>query len=416
MSFILILSLGCTFLWILRHEYVCRSPFIIVWLALFVILYIPHTLDIVSGLYYYRASTYDDASFFCLGFNLVYLFFRTGLSFKNTKVIKYYSVYETNAIALSFLEKLFVLIAFLFVILLVTQGYSLMKITWVERRSASGRGFLLLSYLWNVATVSIVYLLIVKRNVKCLFFLIIFLLMVLLLRSRGYFIPVLFPVLIYAIYQPSNVIKKTVSVVVIAGIIMFLVVNLVIIRHMGSLESFLERGVFETFQSSITYVIEKKGDLSWRFGLYQFIEKDNQFKAFGQGVTYRRIALLPIPTSLSVGLKPPDLIYDMASAMGMEGEGSSYHPTLYGDVYANFGWPGFGLGAFYAFVAFVSDYILLWARKKKIQLILLSPFCYFYVFVARGSVYNAFALAFWCGIFVILLVGVLSPRRNRRGV
>ena len=106
MSLILVLLLGCTFVWILRQEYVCRSPFILVWLALFIIMYIPHTLDIAVGLGNHSDSTYEEASLLCLGFNLAYLVFRTGLSYRNTQVIQYASLYDTNATALSFLEKL----------------------------------------------------------------------------------------------------------------------------------------------------------------------------------------------------------------------------------------------------------------------------------------------------------------------
>jgi hypothetical protein len=406
-QYLIIVLLGLSFIFILVVEYKHKSPFIIVWLALIVVFFIPHSGDIILGEFHYKSSTYEEASLFSLGFNLVYLFFRFFL-LKKINILQYDPACETNAFILPYLEKLFFLVSGSFIGLIVFQGYSLMEVTWTERRLASGGITLILAYLWNIATVPIIYSLITRKYFKSAIFSIIFAIVILILRTRSFLVPVLFPFLIYAIYLPANFSKKIIGIAISSIIIIISVIVLIQIRYMGSLNEFVNSGATPILESSIYYITQKKGELSLRDGLYHFLEIENKFGALGQGVTYKRIAMLPLASSFSAGLKPPDLMYDMALAMGAQLNGASFHPTLYGDAYANFGWLGFLLGSFYAFVASGLDCILQWSRRWKIQLLLLSPFCYLYVFVARGSVYNGFAVAFWCCMFIILITSVFK--------
>lgn len=97
-----------------------------------------------------------------------------------------------------------------------------------------------------------------------------------------------------------------------------------------------------------------------------------------------------IPSKFSLGLKPDDFAITMGSAINNRIKGFSIHPTLLGDVYANFGVLGVFMGIFWGAYVFVLDKISNTRNytKSSIYSIII---CISLIIQGRGSVYNAFA-------------------------
>ena len=144
-------------------------------------------------------------------------------------------------------------------------------------------------------------------------------------------------------------------------------------------------------------LLNNDGELGLRNVFLYFIYKDNNFLNFNKGHTYLRLIFMFIPTKYSFGLKPPDFAITMGSAWlgDFSNTRFSTHPTLYGDVFANFYWFGIILAIFWAIFALIIDRIIINNCLLK-QLNYISIFGSMYVIIGRGSVYN--------GIFI----GVLS--------
>lgn len=144
-------------------------------------------------------------------------------------------------------------------------------------------------------------------------------------------------------------------------------------------------------------IMRDDGDLGWRKVLYYFIQNDNEFEGLGTGAGYRRLLLLPIPSSLSGGLKPEDICITIGRAWrGVKEEGIVKYtmtPTLFGDCYANLGFAGCFLGGVWAVIATLID-VLCNRRNEVLRVMLFGLSSSMLVDVGRGAVYNSV-----CGIY-----------------
>lgn len=173
-------------------------------------------------------------------------------------------------------------------------------------------------------------------------------------------------------------------------IVIYLIYGLQIIRVSGSFFQFFKEFSFNDFNNEIISLLSQKdGELNLRDAFYYFISKKNEFPGFEQMESYKGLLLLPIPSGLTLGLKPQDF----AITMGMAYTGNyantnfSMHPTLFGDCYANLGIFGVCLGGFWAiFVTFIDRKILKtkWAVDK---LLYITIWAVTFILIGRGSVY-----------------------------
>lgn len=195
----------------------------------------------------------------------------------------------------------------------------------------------------------------------------------------------------------------------------FIVYFLRLLRIYGGFFNFYENFDFLSMgRLVLEMIVEGDGELSLRKAFYHFIEHNNQFQDFNQGHTYIRLLLIAIPTSLSFGIKPDDFAIAMGSAWINNPYNTNYsmHPTLYGDVFANFWWWGVIAAFFWALFSFFIDHISE-RRSRTVTDVLYVVFASMYIIIARGSVYNGVFNAY-ISCLIIMTVYVISRIRIRR--
>jgi hypothetical protein len=144
------------------------------------------------------------------------------------------------------------------------------------------------------------------------------------------------------------------------------------------------------------------GELSLKDVFYYFIYNNNQFPNFEQGHTYIRMLLVLFPTSLTLGIKPPDFAQSMGYAVDPGILKYSTHPTLFGDCFANLGFAGVFLGIFWAIFFSLTDYMV--NRQDQILKLSLFSLCsVVFIILARGSVYNSFSILVWGCILLAII-------------
>ena len=214
-------------------------------------------------------------------------------------------------------------------------------------------------------------------------------------RIRTFLIPLTIPFIIS--YLLSDKFKVTIlnsfKVIIISASTIILIVGLGVLKAFTSLTDFYNIITFNKFWEMLySIMFSKYGELGLRNAFYFFLENDNNFSNFGLGLGYIRLLLLPIPSSISFGIKPQDFAMDMGMAydpINSVAGVNSMHPTLFGDCYANLGWFGVFLGVFWGIFVYVGDRLTVTTSKNIRIASLLVAYSYAYTLIARGAVYNA---------------------------
>lgn len=225
--------------------------------------------------------------------------------------------------------------------------------------------------------------------------------LLLIFRVRSFIISITVPFLLAYIYNNKLKINFSRIVLVLSSVIfiIWLILGVHVLRIYGTIENIISESSFSEFNDySYGLLFSKYGEFGLRNAFYFFIDNDNNFSNFGIGRGYIRLLMLPIPSFILPGIKPNDFAMDMAfaydpiaSAAGI----NSMHPTLYGDCYANLGWIGIFLGAFWALITLFFDRL---TRKINIQIIGISIYVaivYAFVLIARGAIYNGIFIVFF---------------------
>jgi hypothetical protein len=412
------------------YEYRRGSISVFLWATLLAMFGIPHTLTIVMIRLSYPIYVYNKASVFALIFNLIYLITRVSfarISYSPINDIR--SKTKTIDIGSSDISQnrlLFILLAFVFIFLLNavrTQG-SLLSTSWGNFIQDSVSAYNLqanvqsLSHFSDIIVFSLgglgLYFSYMKKYLQTFLIWSAIALFVIVTRNRITVLPVLTSIILGYIIKHKKIRFRTMLALALAGFaVIYIIHSLRLMRFYGSLGSFIERYDFYLFNKSVwDGILSNDGELGLR---NYFIYYNNFFPNFNEGKTYLRLLFILIPTKMSFGLKPQDFAISMGSAWIGDFANTRYsmHPTLYGDVFANFGFIGVIMGVFYAFVAFVTDRIIM-KRKLYIQICCSILFASTYVIIARGSVYNGFYLGMAAYIILILsdnIVGRLSKYR-----
>ena len=204
--------------------------------------------------------------------------------------------------------------------------------------------------------------------------------------------------------------KQITFFVILAIFAIYSVYALRVYRHYGTLQTFVKEFNFVEFNEKVNlYLKTDNGELGLRRHFYYFINSNNDFNDFGKGHTYIRMLMVGIPTQWSFGIKPSDFAISMGSAIDPTIVGYSIHPTLFGDVYANFGDFGVLMGFFWALYTSIIDRILQ-KQKQSIKITSILICSVAYVIIGRGSVYNGFVWQFY-GLIIIQVLSIISRFR-----
>lgn len=367
-----------------------KSTMVLLPLGLTFLYYFPVFFDVFFNTALFSKEVVNEANFFTFFVNLNLLVFS----------LMFYKVCYNNAEKIDnldlnlrqnffkFYEGLFVVSFFLLILaVLKSTGGNIFAYSWGSRHLEGGNNifFLLATYLY-VASAGILFLNWKSgRRYKFLILILIGILFVLLIRSRGYLVPVILSFVIYFLVWKRKILFS--SLIVLVFIFLFFILQQ--IRFLGSLES---GGVID-FNVMIDNIFEQikygNSELSLRNVYFSFIRDYNYLEHyfnFGDFHTYLRI--LFFWDIFNLGLKPKDFANAMYIAYY---GGNSYvqnptmHPTLYGVIYAN--------GMYLSSVIFSLIVVfLLWLEEvsKKKGLIfywlMIPTFTYCIIFIARGSV------------------------------
>lgn len=404
MAILLSILSGLTFVLCILLELKYRSPFVLFFLVLFVIFFIPN-LIFLNGFAYnsYSKASIIKATLFITLVNSVYLFCR-GLANSVFKrrfnwVVTDFEISNLRKIILPALMLSLAGLA-IWTIGLFTLKNSFSAIEWTDTLNAGVYSSLGNSLLFaGFGSIVLTYL--TKSKFMLLLSLSISILSILLLRSRANLIPTAVPFLLLFLFRNNRVNLK----------LKYLLYGLIFIFSVFLLQQFRYLGELSNFKTSETGVLVEKSfhqmfdndhsEFALVNAFYKYVENNNNYPSFGEGNTYRRLFLFFVPTKLfdAMGsdLKPRDFAIDMYAAYYdiPNNELGTMHPTFYGDLYANF---GFTKGILFAFLlALLMSYFLEILARSSVNYFFFSlpSICFSIIFLARGAIYN--------GVFIFLM-------------
>ena len=402
-------------------EYRRKSASIFLWAMLFVLFGLMHFITVVSSPDKFPLWVYDNASLFVICFCIIYLITR---AFCPIYPIKFPKWSEISEHTLSKTENRFIRITGFILLLtviyriysIVNQAGGIMETSWSEGRDAAAeRSYFsegqIIVCLYNYACSAVLLYIFCKKRRQALYCAFLIIACVIITRNRIVVLPVMVSIIAYYLYNGTRLSTKKLIVLGSIGIIsVVFIYALQIFRYYGNFIQFAEQFEFSDFTDHIFSNMSKgAGDIGLREVFYYFIYHDNQFENFGEGHTYLRMLLVFVPTSWSMGLKPPDFAISMGSAMNTGIDGFSTHPTLFGDCFANFGYWGVFLGVFWALFAQAFDY-LIYRQRYVIKICLIVLCGNAYIIMGRGSVYNAFIWMLWGTILMFLINSITNKK------
>jgi hypothetical protein len=215
------------------------------------------------------------------------------------------------------------------------------------------------------------------------------------------------------------------SALFVLKVVVFIVVGsyaLVFVQVLRYEGNFFQKGIPQLLRGQVAAKFADalhrgKSESPARWGYYYFMEPNVLIDGQFRGRTYRRLSLLPIPTSLIPSIKPRDYtetyyatVFDDEKADQNNTRPGTHHPLIYGDAYVNFGWPGTMLGIFWALMFNIVDWILK-RSSSFVQLAWICPLGLSAMMLARGSVYNSVGSCYYTFLFVMAIAWLVGARR-----
>lgn len=405
-------------------EFFKRSLSILLWGILFIIFTVPHIVHYSTG--NVSKGVLNEAGLFVVIFNLIYLISRSLLDkkirnnlknrvlnfnkifFKKDRIIDIEKLTYENGKLINFYFYIYIISILVLFLGVIVKGYSIFNFTWLDGVNYE-RNFIEKVANFAMLGFSGIGFITITRKDKFKFILasLAYIIFVLFSRSRYYIIPFIIPFLIHNIY--SEELKKIFKSIIIGVCILFSVFLLQQIRYAGSLDSLISNyTITDILQNTVNFIKNGKGEFSLSRVFYYFVENNNDFNNFEEGRTYIRLALLPLPSSIFT-FKPRDFAMDMWEAWhGMKTTVGTMHPTLYGDVYANFGFIGIFMGIFYALFVKGTDLLMNKVNDESKKILYISILSTMYILLARGAVYNSIANAFWEIVIINLIIFLIN--------
>lgn len=399
------------------YELKNKSTSIFLWAVLILMFGIMHFFTSISSDIEYSNEILNKASLFVIIFCITYLTTRILISRKSSSnVIVLEETVQVNRVEKKFFIILYFLLIFVVIyqiFVLATGAGGLSNTSWGNmRKTTTNTGYFSYSQMFTTlfftASSCIMVAFMLKDKKKVIISISLILLEVIISRNRIEVLPIFSALILFYISRIKKIqIKHFLVFSIIAIVAIYSVYALRVFRHYGTLQTFIETFEFTEFNDTVSlYLKTDNGELGLRRHFYYFINKNNNFKDFGQGNTYIRMLLVAVPTKWSFGIKPSDFAISMGYAIDPTVEGYSVHPTLFGDCYANFGMAGMFMGIFWAIYATILDYILN-KQKRIIKYASILVCSISYIIIARGSVYNGFVWQFF-GLIILQVIFIIS--------
>ena len=411
---------------IVVYEYTQKYISVFMWATLLILFGIPHFIAILFRKCNYSEYTMIRASVFVILFNLIYILSRiiiSKIAIKSKCIIRK-KENSSNLTVLNKIDKKFINLLFLILLfcMLVLLFYARKYMGGIF--NASGGGFYnlnqelgsrnLMRYTQFLFFASSGVVFIFKQNNRKILFCISALFIILystITGNRITILPLLVAIILPFIYDNKKSISfKNIFMLIILSILaVYIVYFLRLLRIYGGIDDLLSSLSLKSINNLVLdMILSGDGELSLRNAFYHFIQYDNKFPNFNQGHTYLRLLFMLIPTSLLGGLKPPDFAISMGSAWthNFNNTNFSMHPTLYGDIFANF----YRLGIIWALFWVIFNILIEKLINRKGILIknaLQVLFGTVFIIIGRGSVYNAIFIGFM-GCLIILGINYLS--------
>ena len=394
------------------------------WGALFAVFALPGVMDAVNSYETEREWLITRAMVISISFNI--LFWNTKIFIDRVRCQKL----SSKIYAPSFLLPLLIIILAIGIALLIVhimQNFSvslsntdtMFNLNWREVSLDNSTIYRDISHRFLIVGSASVVLAFVQRRIFLFIFSSILVITATLIEGVRYlFAPAFLPVVFYIIavsFRWKNMLMAGLSGI----LVLFFIYHVQTLRYQDdrSLHNFISSdNIVLTLERMFSIGGDKgkaEGELRLR-GFYYFLLDDMPDNHdFSWGQTYRRLALLPFPTSMLQGIKPTEYTKDIANYIypEREGYGGTVHPLIYGESYANFGIFSIFVGIFWGFVYGIMG---VWYRKKSayMRIILLTPISIFGIFLARGAVYSSAIFLFY-GILMMIVVVALFNKINK---
>lgn len=399
-------------LYVLFYEWRKKSLGTVLWAMLFVVFTLPHSVHLYIG--DYDKTVLDTATVYAIIFIFLYSIIRfIYFYYADSPVIEFNfrDCYETP-------EKLFnmvfavYLVCFLFTaITFYGKGFTLLGSSWSDTLYMKQTMIEVITGQLVVAFSGLGFVCLSKN--KKLHFVIclgIYIFCLLWSKSRYNLLGFITPFIIFFIFNKD---KRKVVLGITSGVFLVLLVFVFQqIRWLQDVTLVSSVGAGEILRRSFEYMKEGGGEFGLIKAFYYFIEKNNNFVNFGEGLGYIRLLLLLIPSAI-LKSKPRDFAIDMYKEWThVDNPRGTMHPTLYGDTFANFGFAGCFMGLLYGlFIIFIDENIKR-TQDPMIRVMKISMGCTMFVLLGRGAMYNAI-FNFIIGWFVLeAIYWLFCSRRN----
>ncbi|MGD6961104.1 O-antigen polymerase [Fictibacillus phosphorivorans] len=409
---------------IILYEYKMKSVLIFLWGTLLILFGMPHFLEVLFLSSGYTIQTLNTASLFVIIFNLLYVITRLIISkYKVIELIE--DEYKDEREGQKLVQLLFVTFISS-VLMLYISNYvffgKIIGVSWgeyinINREFGLINPFKISLYLFfSTAGVGLIFY---KYSKKMYIFVLgIILTYSLTTGNRITILPLLISSIYPFLYNKKVKLTSFYYLTIFGMLTVYIVYFLRLIRIYGGFGKMLEtKSLVELNSQVMSMLLSGEGELSLKNAFYYFIVHNNSFPNFLEGHTYLRILLMPFPTNYTFGLKPPDFTISMGSAYISNFNNNSYsmHPTLYGDVFGNFGIVGLVTSIIFAIVLVFFNK---WITKIKFTninfyypvFVLSSTML---VIIGRGSVYNG-VFYFVVGLFILKILNFITKFKLKR--
>lgn len=410
-----------------RVEWRRRSPFLVFWLTLIAVIFLPSLFDPIRGIIYphvFAASiviTEDLLINYSLFIFVVMLFFRLMyLAYDQwffRRVCSPLSMHckEKEGIAVYFYAGFIFVSIFAFYEVYQNFGVGFVdSFGFEDRRNGLSlvSGFLL-SYSYMVSAGLGLWFFVKRQYSQFIVILAFFSAAYLLFGgSRQPLIAFFLPLLFYPAMGKEK--RSALVLVVVLGSAVLLSDILNALLYLRNLPSFSERiELIMDIPRLMTEATSREGGEGMvRYAFYYYLESARYIDGFFHFEYLSRFLLFWLPSSLDFfHIKPDDFEYFMF-AKYMTGHVGTMHPTIFGSIYADSGWffvPwAFILSLFLYFLPIFIQrftgltYVCLW-----------STICFYSLMLARGSLYGSAVVIFFSILFAVLINIISKVRMSK---
>lgn len=380
---------------LIYFEYKIKSPFIIFSLSAGFLYFLSVPLIIGN----YPAWVGDEVNQITFVFFVTYLFSRfviTSFFGSKYKKVDIEKLNKSKNISLFFMV---VAVFFSF----ASFGFSYTAIVnsnWADYRSSAGITGLIVQYSYLCGS-SLLLIGLLQKDKKIIFFSIfVGLFFLFVLKSRGYLISLVLPVVCYYFLNDKITFKKIALMMGTIFALIFLYVFTRYIRIMGSLSE------VDISNISVSDVLgDDVGELQLIDVLFQVIfRQDIHYLQVDNWVTIKNFFYFFIPDFIVD--KPKDLAYAVWDYyIGVHGVNGSFHPTVVGEAYFNN--KNYGVAVYPIFLAvFIGFYERILSKRPEFLVLVYGVIVFSATALARGSSHNAFVVMIVCVIILYILYRV----------